>query len=238
MKHGASATTKPPSVEGRRGFVAAVDIGGTRIRMRLADLAGTEVTAWSTVLQRREKSPEAVCARIDEGLKLCCQEARVPRRDVLHLTAGAPGITDSHAGIVLAAPNLTQWNDVPLRTLLERQTRLPVAVENDTNLAALGEHRFGAAQGSDTFIFLALGTGLGAGLILGGKLYAGAHWSAGEVGYFGRRGQPREAPRLRETGQLERAVGGAGIEQRWQEALAERGPPHAHAQPSARHSDS
>lgn len=142
---------------------------------------------------------------------------------LLHLTVGAPGVTDSRAGVVISAPNLTNWNHVPLRDLLQRGLGVPVSVENDTNLAALGEHHAGAARNADNLVFLAVGTGLGAGILVNGRLLAGAHWSAGEVGYFGVRNQPREVPRVRETGQIERVVGGDGIERRWRDALPSRG---------------
>lgn len=191
--------------------------------MRLADVKGREQGTWSTVLRAGEKTPESLCQRVHEGLDALCHEAGVSRSQVLHLTAGAPGITDSSAGVVLSAPNLKNWNNVPLRSVLEAELGMRVAIENDTNLAALGEHRSGAAQGIDNFVFLAVGTGLGSGIVVNGRLLPGAHWSAGEVGYLGIRGQAREAPRFRATGQIERVVGGAGIERRWQAALAASG---------------
>ena len=207
----------------RHGFVAAADIGGTRLRLLLADLDGAPTAEWSTVLGREEKTPEAVCRLISEGLTTMCRAKRVARRSVLHLTAGAPGITDVQRGIVLSAPNLKHWNDVPLRSLLRRVTGLPVEVENDTNLAALGEHLRGVARGVESFIFLALGTGLGAGVFLGGKIHHGAQWTAGEVGYFGTPGSSRGSLRLRKAGLLESVIGGAGIERLWSEELARRG---------------
>ena len=194
------------------GCVVGVDIGGTRLRMMLADLNGTVITQWSTQFSEKQKTPKAVCARMHEGLKAMCQESGMPLRKVLHLTAGAPGITNVHTGVVISAPNLKAWDDVPLRAMIEKQTGIPALIENDTNLAAVGEHWHGASAGMDDFIFVALGTGVGAGIFLQGRLHHGSAWSAGEIGYMGVNGLPREALRVRSIGQMERTIGGAGIE--------------------------
>ena len=187
--------------------------------MILADLSGTTVSQWSHVLRESQKSPLAICKLVREGIRTMCVGSGVPASRVLHLTAGAPGITDVSAGIVRSAPNLTDWNHVPLRALLTSKLGIPVTVENDTNLAAVGEHRYGAARQTRDFIFLAIGTGVGAGIFIGGHLHHGANWSAGEVGYFGVGGKVREPMRMRSTGQLERVIGGGGIEALWENVL-------------------
>jgi glucokinase len=222
---GQSNGGRPPGLmrfNAQRGYVAAVDIGGTRVRMTLSDLNGTALTQWSQILRQREKVPAGICALVQDGLKEMCEASGISASRVLHLTAGAPGITDVNAGVVLSAPNLTNWNDVPLRSMLSAKLGIPVVVENDTNLAAVGEHLCGVARESADFVFLALGTGAGAGIFIDGHLHRGANWSAGEIGYFGVGGKPRDPMRIRKTGQLEEVIGGEGIESRWQKAL-ERG---------------
>lgn len=219
---GESSGGRPPELlrfNAGHGCVAAADIGGTRLRMMMTDMNGEIVTQWSTVLTKAQKTPTGVCALIHTGLKTMCREAGTSTRKVLHLTAGAPGITDVQSGVVLSAPNLRDWNEVPLRQMLEAETGLPVGVENDTNLAAVGEYRRGAAMGVENFVFVALGTGVGAGIFLRGQLFHGAQWSAGEIGYFGVSGKRRETMRVRGTGQLERVLGGAGIEEHWLKLL-------------------
>jgi glucokinase len=124
---------------------------------------------------------------------------------------------------VLSAPNLDEWNDVPLRGLLERGTGIPCQVDNDTNLAAVGEYWRGAARGVSDFIFIALGTGVGAGIFVNGRLHRGAQWSAGEIGYMGVSGKKRAPMKVRELGQLEQAIGGGGIEEEWRRVLARTG---------------
>jgi glucokinase len=140
-------------------------------------------------------------------------------RKILHITAGAPGITNVDTGVVVSAPNLSGWNDVPLRTMIAKSMGVPAVVENDTNLAAIGEQWRGAAEDIENFIFVALGTGLGAGIFLRGRAYHGANWCAGEIGYMGLKDKGRQPLRVRSTGQLDRAIGGAGIEAEWRRLL-------------------
>src|SRR4051794_16922182 len=164
---GESSGGRPPEMlrfNSSHGYVAGVDIGGTRLRMVLADLNGSIVTQWATQFTERQRAPKAVCTLIHEGLKVMCEEASTSMRRVLHITVGAPGVTNVDSGVVLSAPNLRDWNDVPLRMMIERELGIPAMVENDTNLAAVGEHWRGSAAGVEDFIFIALGTGVGAGI--------------------------------------------------------------------------
>ncbi|MBS1813257.1 MAG: ROK family protein [Acidobacteria bacterium] len=230
---GQSSGGRPPELlrfRADHGYVAGVDIGGTRLRMILADLDGTPIAHWKGKLEPNGKDPASICALIREGMAAMCAEARVKRDKVLHLTVGAPGVTDVDRGVVLSAPNLTDWDDVPLRDLLEAELDLVVLTENDTNLAAVGEHWHGAADNVDNFVFVAMGTGVGAGIFLRGAIHHGSAWSAGEIGYLGVPGMPREPMQMHRTGQLERAIGGEGIETRWRAELqsAKRTDPALH----------
>jgi glucokinase len=219
---GESSGGRPPEMlrfNANRGFVAGVDIGGTRLRMVLADLNGRIVTQWATQFTDRQRTPKAVCTLIHESLKTMCQDASTSIKKVLDLTVGAPGVTNVNSGTVLSAPNLRDWNNVPLRSMLERETGIPTTIENDTNLAAVGEHWRGSAAGVEDFLFIALGTGVGAGIFLRGRLHHGANWSAGEIGYAAVNGQPREPLQVSSTGQMERSIGGLGIEAEWRRIL-------------------
>ena len=229
---GESSGGRPPGMlrfNARHGYVVAADIGGTRLRMMLADLNGDLITQWSTVLLKAQKTPSAVCALIQQGIGSMCEQSGVAPAKLLHITAGAPGITNVDTGVVISAPNLRTWHDVPLRDLLHRETNLPAIVENDTNLAAVGEYRRGVAVRVENFVFIAIGTGVGAGIFLHGQLHHGAQWCAGEMGYFGVSGQERRPMQVRQTGQLERVIGGGGIEAQWRAAL-ERGRSSANAE--------
>jgi predicted NBD/HSP70 family sugar kinase len=134
---------------------------------------------------------------------------------------GAPGVTCFPEGVVTWAPSLG-WRDMPLQALLSQHFEAPVLVENDVNLAALGEHGFGAGRGVQSLVCLAVGTGIGAGIVLNGALYRGHHLAAGEVGYllpavqFLRR-------RYERFGALESLASGTGIVARARQLLQERG---------------
>lgn len=215
---GQSSGGRPPELLrfcAEHAYVAGADIGGTRLRMILADLDGKPVAHWKGKLDANEKDPDSICGLIAQGLQAMCDDAGVARNKVMHLTVGAPGITDVARGVVLSAPNLTDWTMVPLRELLEKELALEVVAENDTNLAAIGEHWHGAADGVDDFVFVAMGTGVGSGVFLRGQIHHGSAWSAGEIGYLGVPGMTREPMEMQRTGQLERAIGGEGIEARW-----------------------
>ena len=218
LGEGESSGGRPPGLlrfRAKHGCVAGIDIGGTRLRMMLADLNGSVLTQWSTRLFDKQRTPKAVCALIRDGLKIMCLECGTSFKKVLHVTAGAPGITNVDSGVVISAPNLLEWDDVPLRAMLEKELGIPAIVENDTNLAAVGEHWRGSAQDAGNFVFVALGTGVGAGIFLQGRLHHGVDWSAGEIGYMPVMGHARQRLQMRSTGQLERAIGGEGIEREW-----------------------
>jgi glucokinase len=165
-----------------------------------------------------------VIAQIEQGVDSMLAECSSSRRSLVSVASGAPGVTDSEAGIVLATSYLKGWKNVPLQDLLESALGVPATIENDVRMAALGEHWVGAARGVDDFVFLAIGTGIAAGIFANGKLIHGANWTAGEVGYMYVPGATEEPARPGVPGSLERAIGGDGIPQKWFEACkAERG---------------
>lgn len=168
----------------RFGYVLGADLGGTRVRLALADLNG-DILAQSEAPTR--KSPplvHSVVEQIVESSRQLVREARVRWREVKAMAIGAPGITDVESGIVRHAPNLPGWRDVPLRDLMERALRIPVHVDNDVNMAVLGESWRGIARGRRHVVFIAIGAGIGAGLLINGELYRGFMHAAGEVGYM------------------------------------------------------
>jgi glucokinase len=215
--NGSSSGGRPPGLlefNASHGYVVGADIGGSNIRLALADLKGVVLGRWSVSL-RAERSPKAVIDKVSGGISHLRQQHKVPLKKILQIAAGAPGITDVAAGRVLSAPNLIGWNDVPMRDLLQDKTRIAATVENDVNLGALGESWCGAAQNVANFVFLSIGTGAGAGIVLNGTLHHGATWSAGEVGYMVIPGLPDDPPSTDRPGALESAIGGHGIEQSW-----------------------
>ncbi len=200
------------------GYVAGVDIGGSTVRMALADLGGNIVQRWSVALGA-DKTPERITDLVAEGVAAMRERQQVSAKKILAITAGAPGITDAIAGRVLSAPNLTKWQDVPLRELVEKKTRIPATIENDVNLAAIGESSCGVAKGIRNFVFLAIGTGVGTGIFLNGHLHHGDTWSAGEAGYMLLPELPSEPIAVNQLGALESVIGGTCIEREWGRAI-------------------
>jgi len=195
-------------------LVAGVDIGGSNLRVALADLHGNVLGRWNTST-KATSSPDMVIALIERGIECLLSQSSCSRRSLLSVAAGAPGVTNPQAGVVLATSYLKGWRDVPLRQLLEFTLGVPVAVENDVRMAALGEHWVGTARGVDDFVFLAIGTGIAAGAFTNGKLIHGSNWTAGEVGYMHVPLAAEEPARPGEHGALENIIGGEGIRRQW-----------------------
>ena len=156
------------------GLAIGVDVGGTKVAAGLVDEAGTLLTS------SREPTPDrpgALLAVISELVRRLAKEA-----EVVAVGVAAAGFVSTDRSTVVSAPNLALDNE-PLGADLAAQTGLRVVVENDANAAAWGEHRFGAGQGSD-LVCVTVGTGIGGGIVLDGKLVRG-HWGfAAEVGHI------------------------------------------------------
>ena len=161
-------------------YAIGVDLGGTNVRIGLVDRLGTILfRKWETVV--KDKSPSAVLAIMD---RMVGEVAAKSPRPPSVVGCGIPGIVDYERGVVYRSPNLPQWRDVPIRDKIAGVVGLPVVVDNDANQHALGEHRLGAGKGHANMVLLTLGTGIGGGLILDGKIFHGDCGFAGEVGHI------------------------------------------------------
>ncbi|MFL5312127.1 MAG: ROK family protein [Myxococcales bacterium] len=160
-----------------RRHLVAVDIGGSKTAI-LAREAGSDREVHSDKLATPVRGGVGAMLRVLDD-----QIEQLPggRSSVAALGVAVPGCVDPD-GRVVCAGNLDGWVDVPLRAQLEERYRVPVFVEGDANCGALGEKWLGAAKDLDDFVFLALGTGVGAGLFVNGAIHRGAHFAAGEVG--------------------------------------------------------
>jgi glucokinase len=216
---GASSGGRPPGMlrfNDTFGYVVGVDIGGTAVRVVLANLNGKIIGKWVGSLHE-SSTPKHVAALIMSGIRRLQRRHRIPAKKLLAVAAGAPGITDARAGIVFSAPNLSGWKNVPLRQILEDSARVPVSIENDVNLGALGESWSGTARGVKNFVFMAIGTGIGAGIFINGRLYHGSVWAAGEIGYLTVPGTEQTRLAIHRPGPLESVIGGKGIERMWRD---------------------
>ncbi len=159
---------------------AAIDLGGTKIAGALADADG-HMRGERRLPTRAEEGAPAVLARIAALVnELAVKAGSRPAA----LGIGLPGLADLERGMSLFLPNLPgNWRNVPVRSTLEEALGCPVYVLNDVRMATLGELTYGAGQGVGTFVFLALGTGIGGGLVVDGKLHLGILGAAGEIGH-------------------------------------------------------
>lgn len=163
------------------GPVVGIDLGGTNMSIGVVDAKGAILGR----CKRKTKAAEGrdvVLARIVEGVLRACDDAKVPVDAIRGVGIGAPSAIDVPEGRVIKAGNLG-WEDFPLRDTLRKMIGKPVFLDNDVNVAAWGEHRAGVAKGRDSLLAVWVGTGVGGGLILGGKLHHGSFWTAGEIGH-------------------------------------------------------
>src|SRR5579863_5284660 len=128
-------------------YVVGADIGGTRLRLALADHTGAILGRWSA---STTGSVDAmmVLHLVREGVDALLLEASLPPEALSAIAAGAPGVTNADKGVVIATSYLMGWRDVPLRQMLETEFGVPASVDNDVNLAAIGEQRAGSAKGA------------------------------------------------------------------------------------------
>ena len=153
-----------------------IDLGGTNIKGALVSAKG-EILKEHSIPTRVDLGPEAVAGRIGQVIA----QLSIGEDTVGGVGVGCPGTVDDASGIVRFAANLNFVN-FDLRSALRAHTALPIHLGNDANAAALGEALFGCGRGAESTIVVTLGTGVGAGVVIGGKLYCGRDTGAGEIG--------------------------------------------------------
>ena len=164
-------------------FNICLDIGGTKTLGAIFDEKGRIIHK----LKKKTKSggdsadnvENVIISVVEEMLK----EAKIDRKQIHAIAAGAPGVIDQAAGVVLFSPNLP-WRDYDIRTPIQKKFGAPFYIGNDVNVGVLGEHRYGAAQGCDHVVGFFVGTGMGGGLILNGTLFTGGGFKAAEYGHM------------------------------------------------------
>jgi glucokinase len=161
---------------------AGVDIGGTKTAVVIS-LAPPVALSRIEFATEPERGPEPAIARIKAELHAMLAAQGLTASDLMAIGISCGGPLDRNTGVVQAPPNLSTWIDVPIVDILAGEFSCPARLENDANAGALAEHRFGAGRGLKNLVFLTMGTGFGAGLILNGQLYYGATDSAGEIGH-------------------------------------------------------
>lgn len=160
-------------------WVIGVDLGGTQIRAIRTDLDGEKVVRFQLPTEAKSGG-EAVLERIFTATEEVMRE--VEPEEVVGIGIGAPGPMDAE-GRIYDPPNLPDWGDFSLTERIRDRFDRPAFAGNDANLAALGEHRFGAGQGVDDMVYMTVSTGIGGGIISGGRLLLGARGYAAEIGH-------------------------------------------------------
>jgi len=162
--------------------VLAIDLGGTKIFAAIISSKG-QVIAKERCLTLADEGPQAVINRILSTIDHLLSQRNInsSQLDGISIAAGA---IDYEKGLITSSPHLPDWHDVPLRDIVKEKYKVNTFLMNDADAAALGEHHFGVGQGVNNLILLTVGTGIGGGIIINGRLYSGASGSAGEIGHM------------------------------------------------------
>lgn len=164
-------------------YVVGVDIGGTNIKVGLVGPAANVIDRTGFATKSFSLDQKTLINAIVDYIEVIISKNGLVKSNIRGVGVGLPGLIDTPRGIVQFLPNIPGWQDVPLKKDLESKLGIPVFLENDVNLIALGEWRYGAGQDVQNMICMTLGTGVGSGLILDGKLYRGPGFVAGELGH-------------------------------------------------------
>jgi len=169
----------------KRKLLVGADLGGTSMMAAVVDITTGTVLGEDKRRTRRELGAAAVTERLATCIKRAIAQAKVKPKDVCGVGVGIPGPVDPVQGRVARCVNLgPSWDNYLLQESLERLINLPVTIDNDVNVGAVGEHRFGAGRDAKDIVVMFVGTGIGGGLVLDGKLHTGFRYSAGEVGHM------------------------------------------------------
>lgn len=221
---GPSTGGRPPRHLGFRadaGHVLVADLGATSIGVAMTDLSG-RVLGHYTEPAEIASGAEAILDRVEELFAELQHTTRSAAGPVWGVGVGVPGPVEFASGRPISPPIMPGWDGYPIRDRFARRFDAPVWVDNDVNVLALGEWRSGLAQGHDNVVVIKIGTGIGAGIISGGRLHRGAQGSAGDVGHIQVSDDDSVVCRCGNIGCLEALAGGAAIG-RYGEAAAREG---------------
>ena len=186
-------TTNGPVSGGRRpkllginpdgGYVVGIDIGATHLGLLLSDLSAQVLHAIEIPFDV-SRGPETCLAKVDDLLRELLSKADLTLADVSAVGVGVPGPVVEGAGAVIAPPIMPGWDHFPIRAHLHKIWNCPIALNNDAELGAIGEWAYGAGRGERYLLYIKVGFGVGAGLLIDGQVYRGATGSAGEIGHI------------------------------------------------------
>lgn len=160
--------------------IIGLDLGGTFIKIGVVTDKG-KILSKKEIPTPKRQGRRKILEVMAESINNCLKD--YPKREFLGIGIGTPGLVDKD-GKVFLAPNLPNWDNLNIKKIFEEKFSLPVKVENDANAITWGEYKFGAGKGYDNIICITLGTGVGGGVVLNGKLLRGAKYSAVEIGHM------------------------------------------------------
>lgn len=177
---------RPPvvlEINPKRGLVAAVDMGATHVNLAVSDFSANIIRKTSLPFDIN-RGPEICLQAADEELRNLLASQGLNFSDLCAVGIGVPGPVVTDAGMVVSPPIMPGWDGYPIRDRLQSAWGLPVSLNNDAELGALGEWAYGAGRGEPNIAYIKVGSGIGAGLILNQRIYAGKTGSAGEIGHL------------------------------------------------------
>ena len=195
-----------------------IDVGGTNVKIALVDNDGKIIYS-NTVPTYAQMGYEYTVNNIKQAIRDLMKETNTDSKSIEAIGFDFPGQVDYKTGVVKLAPNIPGWVNVPIAQMIEEEFHIPTKIDNDVRCAALGEMKFGAGRGCENFVCITVGTGIGSGLIVNGKLVRGASNAAGEIGHI--RLQMHDGPicGCGDTGCLEAFASGPSIVAMAQEYL-------------------
>lgn len=165
-------------------YYLGMDIGGTKCAVVLSEKSGSSIKDKIRFDTKVERGWQEVVEELISSAKEIVARNNIEISDVLACGVSCGGPLNSETGVIMRPPNLSDWDNVPLADIVKERLGVPCKVRNDADACALAEWKFGAGRGTNNMVFLTFGTGMGAGLILDGKLYSGTSGTAGEVGHI------------------------------------------------------
>jgi len=163
-------------------YAVGIDVGGTKIAAGVLDSSMNMLSVHVTK-EHAGQLPNEVVDSIEHAYLGALSEARISPGEVAGVGLSFAGHTDGLHGVVLTNSNMPEWDGIPLRDIVSERLNQHVILDNDTNFGVVAEHRYGAARGAGDFVYITFSTGVGMGVMVGGKLYQGHAGTAGEIGH-------------------------------------------------------
>lgn len=159
-----------------------IDVGGTNVKIALVE--DGKIIYSNTVPTYAKMGYEYTVNNIKQAIRDLMKETTTTEKDIEGIGFDFPGQVDYQTGVVKLAPNIPGWVNVPIAQMIEDEFHIPTKIDNDVRCAALGEMKFGAGRGCENFICITVGTGIGSGIVINGKIVRGASNAAGEIGHI------------------------------------------------------